>query len=186
MILPLSRHDFRVRARDVDAGVQAGLVMRLNHISPHDLASANTAIVRSLGSWEAVLWPAIWITSLAQHGVFLLKAKPELVFRVLLHQDGGVVAEIVRVWLAIGHPRLGHDEDVVAQAEGVGIHGNGTEIDIGIVSGSLLGRGTVKVPFWEVIERLRLLVQGLIHAIEQLALALCDCEKCNDAIWRSG
>lgn len=62
------------------------------------------------------------------------------------------MAEIVGVGLAVGHPRLAHYEDVVAEAEGVGVHCYGTEVDVRVVAGSLGGGGAVKVPFWEVFD----------------------------------
>ena len=41
---------------------------------------------------------------------------------------------------------LGENEDVVTAAEGVLEDGSGTEVDIGVVTRSLVGGGTVKVP----------------------------------------
>ena len=80
---------------------------------------------------------------------------------VLLHQHGGVVAVVVRIGLAVGHPALTHDEDVVAKAERIGVHCNGAKVDIGVVTRGLAGGRAIKVPFREVLNRLRLLLQGL-------------------------
>lgn len=52
--LPLSGHDLGVGARDVDASVQACLVVCLNDVTLDDLAGTNTAVVRALGSRETV------------------------------------------------------------------------------------------------------------------------------------
>ena len=41
---------------------------------------------------------------------------------------------------------LREDEDVVTATERVLEDGSGTEVDIGVASGSLVGRGTVEVP----------------------------------------
>jgi hypothetical protein len=59
------------------------------------------------------------------------------VLLVLLEDDGGVVAEVVCVRAAIRHVCLAHDEDVVAETEGVGVVCDGAEVDIGVVTGRL-------------------------------------------------
>jgi hypothetical protein len=46
--LPLTGHDLGVSTRDLDAGVKAGLVVGLNDVTEDDLATANTAVVRTL------------------------------------------------------------------------------------------------------------------------------------------
>lgn len=56
---------------------------------------------------------------------------------MLLEDDGGIVAEVVCVGLAIRHVGLAHDQDVVAQTEGVRVEGNGAEVDVGVVTGRL-------------------------------------------------
>lgn len=75
-----------------------------------------------------------------------------MVLGVLLHEHGGIVAVVVGVGLAVGHPALAHDEDVIAKAEGIGEHGDGAEEDIGVVAWGLAGRGAVEVPFREVLD----------------------------------
>lgn len=52
--LPLGGHDLGVGTRDVDTSVQACLVVRLHDVTLDNLASANTAVVRALGSRETV------------------------------------------------------------------------------------------------------------------------------------
>lgn len=64
------------------------------------------------------------------------------------------MAEVELVGAAIGIPGLTQDEDVVALAEGVGEDGARAEVDIGVVTGSLAGGRTVKVPFWELVDTL--------------------------------
>ena len=70
------------------------------------------------------------------------------------------VVEFVRSSIVV--PGLAHDEDVVATAERIGIHGNGAEVDIGVVAGGLAGRGAIEVPFWEIVDGIGLLAQSLI------------------------
>lgn len=137
LVLPLSRHDLGVGAGDVDASVQAGLVVSLNNVTAEDLAGTDTAVVRTLGTGVATLGPAIGPAVLVEQGVLLLETEPELVLLVGLHQDGSIVAEVVGVGLAVRAPGLAHDEDVVAKAEGIGVEGDGAEVDIRVVAGGL-------------------------------------------------
>jgi hypothetical protein len=46
--LPLTRHNLSVGARDLDTGVQAGLVVGLDDVTEDNLATADTAVVRTL------------------------------------------------------------------------------------------------------------------------------------------
>lgn len=52
--LPLRGHDLGVGTGDVDTSVQAGLVVGLDDVTLDDLAGADTAVVWTLGSREAV------------------------------------------------------------------------------------------------------------------------------------
>lgn len=44
------------------------------------------------------------------------------------------------------------DENVVAASEGVFEDGSGTQIDIGVVTGGLIGGGTIEVPDTELAD----------------------------------
>lgn len=137
LVLPLSRHDLGVGAGDVDASVQAGLVVSLDDVAAEDLARADTAVVRTLGTGEAALGPAIGPAVDVEQGVLLLETEPEFVLLVGLNHDGSIVAVVVGVRLAVSAPSLAHDEDIVAETEGVGVEGNRAEVDIRVVTGSL-------------------------------------------------
>jgi hypothetical protein len=137
LVLPLSGHDLGVGAGDVDVGVQAGLVVGLDDVTAEDLAGAYTAVVGALRSRETVLGPAIGPAKLVEKSVLLLETEPEVVCLVLLEDDGGVVAEVVRVGLAVRHVGLAHDEDVVAEAEGAGVICDRAEVDIRVATGRL-------------------------------------------------
>lgn len=52
--LPLGGHDLGVGTRNVDTSVQAGLVVSLDDVTLDDLASTDTAVVRTLRSRETV------------------------------------------------------------------------------------------------------------------------------------
>lgn len=130
MVLPLSGHNLGVGARDVDAGVEAGLVVSLDNVSAEDPASANTTVVRALRSREPVLGPAVWPAVDVEKGVLLLETEPELMRLVGLHEKVGGITEVVLVGLAVSHPCLAHDEDVGPATEWIIVDSNGAEVDI--------------------------------------------------------
>jgi len=103
LVFPLTRHDLGIGTRDLETSIQASLVVSIHNITAKRLSSPVTTVVRSLGCREAVVRPAVDPASLAEHGVFLLETEPGLVLLVRLHDDGGVVAEVVGVGLAVGH-----------------------------------------------------------------------------------
>ena len=154
MILPLSGHDLGIDTGDVDTGIQAGLVVSLDNVTAIDTVGANTAIVWALWAWVPTLWPAVWPAICAKKSVFLLQTEPGLVLGMGFHQSGGIVAIVELVRGAIVVPALAHDNDVVTLAEGIWVHSCWAEIDIGVIAWGLLGRGTVEVPFWEIIDAL--------------------------------
>jgi hypothetical protein len=102
----------------------------LDDVTAEDLAGTVTTVVRALRSRETATRPAVWPAIDVEESVFLLKTEPELVAGVLLHQDGGIVTVVEGVGLAIAHPGLTEDEDVVAGAERVGVVGAWAEVDI--------------------------------------------------------
>lgn len=138
LVLPLSGHNLGVGAGNVDAGVEASLVMRLDNVSAEDLAGTNTTVVRTLRSGETVLGPAVWPSLNIEKGVLLFKTEPETVLLVLLHEESGGMAEVVLVWLAVTHPCLAHDENVGPGTEGVVVDGDWAKVDIRVVTRSLI------------------------------------------------
>lgn len=107
--LPLGGHHLGVGARDLDAGVQAALVVGLDDVALDDLAGANTAVVGALGRGEAVLGPAVGTVVEVEQSVLLLKTEPGLVVGMSLHQLGALMAMVVLVGGAIGVPALSED-----------------------------------------------------------------------------
>ena len=79
----------------------------------------------------------------------------------LVHDLLRVVAEVGLVGSAVVVVALREDEDVVTTTEGVLENGRGTKVDIGVRSGRLVGRGTVKVPDPELVDARNLLGYGL-------------------------
>lgn len=139
LVLPLGGHDLGVDTRDVDAGVQASTVVSLDDVTAVNLASSNTAVVRTLGTGETALGPSVRPAIVAEEGVLLLKTEPELLLGVDLHQAVGIVAVVVLVRGSIRIPGFAKDEDVVTKTERVGVDSNGTQVDIGVVTRGLAG-----------------------------------------------
>lgn len=111
--------------------------MSLDDITAVNLAGTDTTVVGALGSGETVLGPAIWPAVDVEEGVLLLETEPDVVLLVLAKNDGGVVAVVVLVRLTVGTVGLGHDEDVVAQPEGIRVEGHGPEVDVGVLTRGL-------------------------------------------------
>lgn len=103
---PLTGHDFSVDTRDIDAGVQASFVVRLDNISAVDPACPNTTVIRTLRTWETALGPAIWPAVGTKECVFLLQTEPEVFFSVRIHQPLGLMTVIEFVWASIRVPCL--------------------------------------------------------------------------------
>ena len=81
----------------------------------------------------------------------MLETKPEFVFLVCFHKAGGVVAVVELVGAPIWIPCLTHDNNVGFQTEWIGKDGYRANVDVGVIAGSLAGRGAVKVPFRQLI-----------------------------------
>lgn len=161
LVLPLGWKNLSVNTGDLDTGVQASTVVSLNNISAVDLSSTDTTVVWTLWAWETTSWPSEGLIQLIEESVLLLKTEPWDLLLVSLHQFGAVVAVVELVWDTVGVPALAEDEDVVSTSEWIWVYGDWAEINIGVFTWSLSGGRTIKVPFWEVLDVLWLLGEGL-------------------------
>lgn len=134
LVLPLCGHNLCVSAGDVDAGIHAGLVVGFDNVTAVDATGADTAVVGTLRTGETALGPAVRPAVGAQKSVFLLQAKPNFVLGVGLHQSRSLMSEVELVGGSIGIPGLAHDQDILTQTDGIGVHGNGSDVDVGVVS----------------------------------------------------
>lgn len=159
--LPLGRENLGVDTRDLDTSVQAGAVVSLNDVTAVDLAGTNTAVVRTLGARETTLGPAVGGAELVEKGVLLLKTEPRLMVLVGLHELVALMAVVELVRGSVTVPALVQDKDVVATAERIGKDSDRAEVDIGVATGGLTGRGTVEVPLGEIVGGLGDLGQSL-------------------------
>jgi hypothetical protein len=169
--LPLGRHDLGVSAGDVDAGVQAGLVVSVDNVALDDLASAYTAVVGALGSRETTRGPAVRPIVGVEEGVLLLKTEPGLAVSVQLHDLLALMAVVELVGGAVGVPALGEDDDIGGTAERIGEDGDGPQVDVGVVTGGLAGGRAVKVPDGELIRGVGLVLESLV--MERVKSAGC-------------
>jgi hypothetical protein len=92
----------------------------------------------------------------------LLETKPWLGFLGFVEDLLGMVAVVGPVRGAVVVVGLGENEDVVTTTERIFEDGGGTEVDIGIMTGGLIGGRTIKVPDAELADVCNLLADGLI------------------------
>jgi hypothetical protein len=135
--------------------------MGLDNVTAEYLSSTNTTIVRTLDTRETTLWPAIWPAVRAKEGVLLLETEPEMVSGVVLHEFGGLMAVVELVRAAIRIPGLAKDKNVVTSAEWVREERDRADVDVRVVTRGLAGGRAVKVPFWELVDGLDSLHNGL-------------------------
>lgn len=131
---PLTGHDFSVDTRDIDAGIQASFVVRLDNISAVDPARPNTTVVRTLRTWETALGPAIWPTVGTKESVFLLKTKPEVFVSVRIHQPLGLMTVIEFVWASIRVPCLAKNKNVLAATERIWVLRDWSDVDVRVIA----------------------------------------------------
>ena len=145
--------------------------MSLNDIALDDLAGTNTAVVGTLRSGVPVLGPAVGAVVEVEESVLLLETEPGVVVGMSAHELGALVTVVELVGGTIGVPALREDKDVGDATERVGEDGNRLssnvsnlsrhtiresatclEVDVRVLARGLAGRGTVKVPYRELID----------------------------------
>ena len=81
LLFYLAWHHFSVDTTNVDACIQAGLVMCINNVAAKCFVNTSTTVVRSLGARVTTDRPAKWPFNIfLQQRVFLLKAIPGFFF----------------------------------------------------------------------------------------------------------
>merc|ERR1719422_2038732 len=100
LVLPLGGHHLGVGSRDPDASIEASSVVSLHNVSSIDIAGTDSAVVRALGSGEAVLGPTEGMTVLVEKCVLLLNSKPGMMVFGLLHHLGALLP-LVRLRLLL-------------------------------------------------------------------------------------
>jgi hypothetical protein len=161
LVLPLRGHDLSVNTRDLNASVETSLVVSLDNVTAVNLTVTDTAVVRALGRGEATSGPAVGVSKVIKKGVLLLNAKPNISIGVSIHELGALVSVVRAIGGTIRVVALSKNNNVVTESERIGVNGNGSEVDIRVVAGGLLGRGAVKVPLGEVGGAGGLLIKSL-------------------------
>lgn len=116
-----------------------------------------------MGTRETALGPTVGGAVHVEEGVLLLDTEPGLDVLGLVHDLLGMVAVVGAVRGAVVVVALGENEDVLTATERILEDGSGTEVDVRVAPGGLVGRGTVKVPDTEVVDAGDLLGHGLLH-----------------------
>lgn len=114
-----------------------------------------------LRSRETASRPAVRSVIAAEKGIFLLETKPGLIVRICVHYLHAVVTEVVLVGSAIGVPALSENDDVGRAAERIGVNGARAEVDIRVVTRSLVGGRTIEVPDGEIFRLVVLFRESL-------------------------
>jgi len=150
--LPLSGHDLGVDSRDLDSGVKTSTVVSLDEITGKDLAGSNSTVVRTLRSGETALGPTVRRTIRVEESVLLLESEPGFVLLGQVHVLLTEVPVVVGGGGTVGEVTSTKDHDVVSTSERVGEDSTRPQEDIGIVSRSLLGGRTIKVPLLQFLD----------------------------------
>lgn len=109
-------------------------------------ARTSTAVVWALRTWETILGPAIWGTVDIEQSVLLLEAEPGFRILGLFHNLGSMVAVVGLVGSAVVVIALSKDDDVIATAEWILEDGGRPQVDVGVTTGSLVGRRAIEIP----------------------------------------
>jgi hypothetical protein len=99
-----------------------------------------------LGTGETTLGPGIGLAVDIKEGILLLETEPGLKAFCLLHDLLGVMAVVSLVGGAVVVVAFCEDEDVVAATERVREDCDGTQKDIRVVAGGLVGGRAIEIP----------------------------------------
>lgn len=99
--LPLGWHHFCVGSSNFHTSIQARSVVGLHNVSAIGFVSSYTAVVRTLGSREAIGRPAKRMTICSQKGVLLLHPKPGVLVGHHIHNPPTGVPKICVCRLAV-------------------------------------------------------------------------------------
>lgn len=169
--LPLAAQHLRVGARDRDACVQAVEDQGLGKVAAVAVFTAYRAVLGPLRLSIAVAREAQRpgpVLRQAHEALFLLNAEPRVLLGFLSEDLLCEVAEVSAVGLGQSQilVRGAHDQDVRSASEGVLENALRLQEYLGVVTGGLLCRGTVKVPALELVH-----VSDSLAIVEHLGLA---------------
>uniref|UniRef100_A0A8W7PZT2 Secreted protein n=1 Tax=Anopheles coluzzii TaxID=1518534 RepID=A0A8W7PZT2_ANOCL len=163
LVLPLGRHDLRVRAGKLDARVQAGDRVRLGNVASDHILRPGRTVVRALRSREPTHRPAERTPVNVQEGVLLLDAKPRLqilravvsvLHRGTMVRSGRLPVRLVRV--------AQHDHIVRARLERVLVERARHQLHVRVAAERLVGGAAIVLPRGHIFRRLRHVVEDAI------------------------
>lgn len=88
------------------------------------------------------------------------------------------------VWGSIGIPAFGHDQNVGKTTERIGENGDRAKVDIGVVTWCLSGRGTIKIPFWELLDGVNLALWGLGESLYAIMVSIVEIRTKSGKLWQ--
>lgn len=169
----LRRSHLRVGPSNLDARVETGPVVGLDHLPPEDLVRSHTAVVGSLRAQEPVLRPAERVPVPVHQQVLLLHPEPGLLRRCLAHHGGALVAVVgAGGCLPVGEVGGAEHQSVGAAQQRVGEVGHRLQHQIRVVALGLAGGGAVVRPRGVAVDRRRLVGQGASLRAEVLPRAV--------------
>lgn len=83
------------------------------------------------------------------------------------HETNRFVTKVELVGGPIVIPGLAHYQDIVATTEGIGVDGNGPEVNIRVVARRLAGGRPVEIPFGELLVALDRTIERLAESPRQ-------------------
>jgi hypothetical protein len=152
LVFLLSRHDLSVGSTDLNSGVKAGTVDGIGDSTSVGVLGTGRAVVGALGTvGNTILGPAEGSTLIkVEEGEFLLKAEPDFLVLLSLEGSGGKCTSVSGKSLSSRSVSITHDQNVVntigTRAEGILENSAGSQNNLRVISGSLIGRRSIKVP----------------------------------------
>jgi hypothetical protein len=163
LVLPLTRHNLSVGSSDFDTSEEASLVVHIGDDATVSSIATSRAIVRSLRAGVAIRRPAKRMASKlggsSQESVLLFDTVPGFLGSNLFRVPNlvGIVAEVgvsrnqLFESCIFPAPALTDDHDVVTTTEGVFEDSNRLEDNLRVFCDGLIARGTIVVPFWDLV-----------------------------------
>lgn len=161
LVLPLTGHDFSICSWDLYSSKQACSIMCVTQNSSKAILSSNCTIKWSLGSWISSFWPAkrpsCEMVFDIEECVFLFNTEPRFKFLCLLHDMIWIESKIRicrshRVLKSIETKSFAQYKNIITLSERIRVKSNRFNQDFTVNRVRLPSRGSIKVPFREIIK----------------------------------
>ena len=121
------------------------------NVSAINSVGTNSTVVRSLGSGVPILGPAEGTLLQVEERVLLLDTKPGLGAGSLLHHLGALLPLVGGGGLVLVVVGVAHHQDVVTLGEGAGLHLDGLQVGVRVLSVGLVAGAAIIVPHREIL-----------------------------------